>query len=105
MLVRSAGLTLEELQVFSLGADVLMAAWDGAEGADAPINIEIEGKPATRQRAKLRLPTVAGPTRTILTLIAPGGAGGGTITVKHGARILRGRRMDPAAQDPALLTG
>jgi GT2 family glycosyltransferase len=91
MLLRSADPTLDELQVFALGADVNLAAWDGLEAAADAIEIAADGKPIGRRRATLRVPTAAGAVRTFVTFHAPGLPAGAQVTVKHGQQALAGR--------------
>lgn len=105
MLLRSAGLTLDNLHVFRLGGDVLLAAWDNQEPPDAPIEIDFDGKMAGRQRARMRLATAAGNSRTFLAFRAPTAEFTGTVAIKHGAHALRCHMADGAVPDVAILIG
>ena len=91
MLLRSTDLTLDDLQVFVLGGDVLLVAWDGSDSPSDAIEIEADGKSIGRRRATLRLPTTTGALRTVVTFHAASLPAGATVTVKHGKRALRAR--------------
>ncbi len=105
MLLRSAGLILDDLHVFRLGGDVLLAAWDDHEPPDAAIELDLDGKTAGRQRAKMRLATSAGAFRAFLAFRAPTAAFAGTVSIKHGKHALRCDMASGVAQDAALLIG
>lgn len=104
MLLRSADLTLDDLQVFTLGGDVFLAAWDGSDSPADAVEIEIEGKPVERRRVTLRLATVTGAARTFVAFRAPGLAAGTTVTVAQGKRSLRARLGSDAEANVAVLT-
>lgn len=93
MLLRSANLILDDLQIYLLSGNVLLAAWDGPESSSEPIDISIDGKPAERRRATLRLPTLTGAVRTIVTFRYGALAGDATVAVKHGNRDLQSRLL------------
>ena len=70
MLLRSADLTLDDLQVFTLGGDVFLAAWDGSDSPADAVEIEVEGQRVERRRATLRLPTLTDAARTFVAYFA-----------------------------------
>ena len=89
MLLRTADPTLDDLQVFVLGGDVLLAAWDGNDSPSDAIEIDANGQAIGRRRAALRLTTTTGTTRTIVTFHAANTPIGAAITIKQGTRTLR----------------
>lgn len=103
MLLRSANLILDELHVFRLGGDVLLAAWDSDQPPDTLIELELEGKPGGRQRAKMCLALAAGAFRTFFAFRAPAADFSGTVSIKHGKQTLRCRPANGGAEDTALL--
>jgi GT2 family glycosyltransferase len=104
MLLRSADLTLDDLQVFTLGGDVFLAAWDGSDSPADAVEIEVEGQRVERRRATLRLPTLTDAARTFVAFRASGLAAGATVTVAQGKRLLRARFGSDAEANVPVLT-
>ena len=102
MLLRSPGHNLDQLQVFPLGGDALLIAWDHAEAVDATLVIEASGKPVGRQRAKIGVATIADKTRTVATFLVKGVEEGAALSVTHGTSVMKAV-VPGASPDPEIL--
>lgn len=104
MLLRSADLILDDLQVFHLGGDVILAAWDGSDSPNEPIEITVDEKPIGRRRATLRLATVTGAVRTFAAFRVAPLAPDATVLVKQGTRRLQARLAEATQSNASVLT-
>ena len=104
MLLRSANLILDELQVYILGGNVLLAAWDGPDSSNEPIDISVDDKPIERRRATLRLATLTGAVRTFVAFRYAALSGDATVSVKHGKRDLHCRLIVDTPSNVTALT-
>jgi GT2 family glycosyltransferase len=103
MLLRTNEIDLAEPQILAIGGEVMLAAWDGRGSELDTASIGIDGIPAERSRATLRIPIGDGSIRTALAFRVPGRRRGELRIGKGGPRAARMFVDDAPASDPSLL--
>src|SRR5258708_20314338 len=89
MLLISKETIIDEPTLLPIGQDVLVATWDEREEPAGGIEIAIDGIPAERCRASLRLPLSGGWNRTVIAFRVPGRSRGGLTLDPGGERLVR----------------
>ena len=89
MLLRSKDTIIDEPTILPIGHDVLVTAWDEREEPTAGIEIAIDGIPAERCRASLRLTLTGGGVRTVVAFRIPGRTCGELTLERGGANLAR----------------
>ena len=89
MLLRSYEPNVDEPMLLELGDGALLAAWDDRDEAPGGVEIAIDGVPAERCRASLRVATREKLSRTILVFRVPGRSRGELSLDRNGATIAR----------------
>ncbi len=89
MLLISKETIIDEPTLLPIGQDVLVATWDEREEAAGGIEIAIDGIPAERCRASLRLPLSGGWNRTVIAFRVPGRSRGELTLERGGGRLVR----------------
>jgi GT2 family glycosyltransferase len=105
MLLRSSESLLDAPQVFSLGGDVLLVAWDGSGGEPDAIGFTADGDIVDRRRASLRLPVVGGAVRTLLALQISRREQGDLRIRRSATEVVRVNADQAQSDEPSLLCG
>jgi GT2 family glycosyltransferase len=89
MLLRTKATIIDEPTLLPIAHDVLMAAWDVEDEGTGSIDIALDGVPAERSRASLRLPLTGGGVRTVVAFRVPGRTSGELTIERRGASLAR----------------
>lgn len=94
---------ISEPLLFSIGQDVVLAAWDEKDAATGPLEIAVDGAPLAGRRASLRLAGSGGRTRMVLTFQLPPRSRGPIYLSREGAALAQIPLRHDGLETPALL--
>lgn len=103
MLLRTKATIIDEPTLLPIAHDVLMAAWDEKDEETGSIDIAMDGIPAERSRASLRLALTDGGVRTVVAFRVPGQTSGELAIERGGATVARFIVGEGLATDLAAL--
>lgn len=89
--------------VFSIGQDVLLAAWDEVEAATGPLEIRVDGVVFAGRRASLRLPGPGSRTRMVLAFQLPAQSSGTIYLARDGSDVAQIPLGQDGLKSPAPL--